>query len=68
MNERDKTIAVINKIALTLIDRKTYTRDSYDRCFTLANDYNREHEESEICVCELEDGIMIEDETFYFED
>ena len=79
-NEKKATLERINKLAESL--EKKFDRDTYNMCFTLASDFNGEHGDEEICVCEIDEdyftdytnetgilynGISVEDDIYRWE-
>lgn len=59
--KKEATLTKIYKLAESL--EKEFDRDIYNECFTLANEFNREHEDTtreEICVAEIDEDYFVD--------
>ena len=70
--EREKVIMEMIRRANSLL--KSWNRDLFDSIWTMCLDWNREHEDDEIFMCEYQsddseyvNGFMIEDDYWVFE-
>lgn len=61
--------------AITGTNSKNWTRDAENKIWDMAYDWNSNHDDSEIFMCEIWkddgydfDGFMIEDDYFVYED
>ena len=68
---REHTLDVIYTMAVFLT--KTYKRSVAEQMWTIANDFNSDHEDEEIFLCDHEseatgmiDGVYVEDNYFIF--
>ena len=71
MTKRDKTIERLHKMALKL--SKKFDYDLNKKMWTLCYDWNSEHEDAEIFMCDDEDEegryrYFIEDDYYYLAD
>ena len=73
---RNEMINKLRKMAIAITGDNSGkgTYDDHMAIWTMCNDWNREHEEEEIFMCEYQtedseyaNGIMIEDDYFIFE-
>lgn len=72
---REETIKKMMKLANEIMGKngKNWTRQKEDEIWNLSLDYNRDHEDDEIFMCEYGDGddvegFMIEDDYWLYED
>lgn len=70
--EREKVIMEMIRRANSLL--KSWNRDLFDSIWTMCIDWNREHEDDEIFMCEYQsddseyvNGFVIEDDYWVFE-
>lgn len=71
--KRARMLEKLTKMALKLYDN--FTWPGYYEVFTACSDWNSEHPDEEIFMCEMwkadgheHDGLMIEDDVFYYEE
>ena len=59
--DKKKVLTKIHELALSL--EKEFNRDVYNECFTMACNFNRDHEETtheEICVSEIDEDYFLD--------
>ena len=70
--KREKVLEKMFKLAVDVVDN--YTAEKNNKLWDMSLDWNREHEDCEIIMCETCDdngnvnGFMIEDYPYYFTD
>ena len=63
-NKRDKVLEKMHNICNELT--KNYTWDQYNLLCAICSDWNNDHEDEEIFLCDTDDGIAIEDDIYRF--